>query len=183
MPFPRKNIRLPAERYVGKRAYFITICCQDRRPALRDAKTVTRHLEIVDALAKQLAFAVHAYCFMPDHVHFLCEGLAPESDVLDFVNRFKQQTAFEYPSRGGAILWQFKFYDHILRRSDSMDNVAWYIWMNPVRKGLCAAPLDFPYSGSLTIPARERQCPAKNWVPPWKTGAEDAGLKPGATYA
>ncbi len=183
MDFSRKNIRLPAENYVGKRAYFITICCHNRRPLLADSRTVARQLAVLSGLTKQLAVALHAYCFMPDHLHLLTEGLTAECPMLDFVNRFKQQTAFDYGKRAGAPLWQFKFYDHILRTANSIDSVAWYIWMNPVRRGLCSSPFDFPFSGSLTVPWNQRPCPASVWEPPWKTRTEDAGLKPGATHA
>jgi putative transposase len=169
MPIARKNIRLPADNYVGQRAYFLTMCCQGRRPLLRDAETVARHVAILADLANQLAFAVHAYCFMPDHVHFLCEGLTPESRVLAFAHQFKQRTEFEHRRRTDAPLWQFKYYDHILRRAESKDMVAWYIWTNPVRKGLCAGPFDFPFSGSMTLPWNQKACPTVSWLPPWKS--------------
>jgi REP element-mobilizing transposase RayT len=161
MPIARKNIRLPADNYVGQRAYFLTICCQDRRPLLRDAEMVASHVAILAKLANQLAFAIHAY--------FLCEGLTPASRMLDFAHRFKQQTEFEYRRRTGVPLWQFKYYDHILRRAESKDTVAWYIWMNPVRKGLCAGPFDFPFSGSMTSPWNQKVRPAATWSPPWKS--------------
>ena len=181
MPFIRKNIRLPEENYVGKRAYFLTLCRHRRKKLLRDEGTVEGALRALTNLARSMEFAVHAYCFMPDHVHLLCEGLTAESRLLGFVSRFKQRTAFEYLQKNGAALWQFKFYDHILRGSDSVDRVAWYIWMNPVRKGLCGGPLDYPFSGSLTIPWKSR-AGGQDWIPPWKKG-QNAGPKgrPGAT--
>src|SRR6266704_5083306 len=37
------------------------------------------------------------------------------------------------------------------RSSDLWERVAWYIWMNPVRKGLCAHAQDYPFSGSFTM--------------------------------
>jgi putative transposase len=168
MPFKRKNIRLSPENYEGQRAYFVTICCQDRRPALRDRITVSHILETLRDLASEHGFAVHAYCIMPDHGHFLLEGLTPQSDLLDFMNRFKQQTAFAYRRRFRAALWQFKYYDHILRRSDAMDDVAWYIWMNPVRARLCGEPREFPFSGSFTLRASQRPRNNATWMPPWK---------------
>ncbi len=168
MTFKRKNIRLSRDNYVGKRAYFVTICCEHRRPALRDTKLVTQVIETLRRITAKDGFAVHAYCFMQDHVHLLLEGLIPESQLLDFVSRFKQQTAFESEAKGKAALWQFKFYDHILRRADAMDDVAWYIWMNPVRKGICRDPWDYPYSGSFTMPWKARARPVDSWMPPWK---------------
>jgi hypothetical protein len=40
------------------------------------------------------------------------------------------------------------FYDHILRPDDNADAVAWYIFNNPVRKGLVNDARDWPHSGS-----------------------------------
>ena len=41
-------------------------------------------------------FAVIAYCFMPDHMHALVEGLATSSDFRRFVAMFKQRSAFRH---------------------------------------------------------------------------------------
>ena len=77
---------------------------------------------------------------MPDHVHILVEGQESASDLRRFVKALKQRTGFLYQREVHEQLWQKKFYDHILRRNDAPDTVAWYIWMNPVRKGICAQP-------------------------------------------
>jgi len=105
---------------------------------------------------------------MPDHFHVLVEGIAPDSDLLLFIRNFKQQSTRAFSGGNGVPLWQKKFYDHILRTKDSPEAVAWYIWMNPVRKGLCAQPDQYPYSGSLTRDWKKCVQPAEIWVPAWK---------------
>ena len=60
------------------------------------------------------------------------------------------------------------YYDHILRGSDGIEDVACYIWSNPVRKGLCAIPQDYPYSGSQTIAWMRRMEIGTTWIAPWK---------------
>jgi putative transposase len=182
MIFLRKKIRLPSPNYSGKRIYFVTMCTRDRRPALRDACLVGGMLEVMRDLSRRHEFAVHAYCFMPDHLHLLCEGLSHDSQLLTFMGRFKQQTAFENRQGRGVPLWQPRFYDHILRKDSAMEDVAWYIWMNPVRKSLCGDPREYPFSGSLTLLGERRPSLSAHWTPPWKLrGEQDAGLKPGAT--
>ena len=175
MPFPRKNIRLPAENYIGPRIYFVTICCRDRRPLLAGAAIVSAILPHLRELATRHQFAVHAYCFMPDHLHLLLEGLHTDSNLLAFVHDFKQRTAFDHQKRFAEHrpsftqnLWQSKFYDHILRHADALEDVAWYIWMNPVRAGLCDAPSSFRFSGSFTSAANLLTPPNPSWLPPWK---------------
>ena len=181
MTFQRKKIRLPPANYLGKRIYFVTICCEKRRPVFTNESLghwlATRLLGI----AVQHCFAIHAYCIMPDHFHVLVEGLSDNCDLARFVSSFKQETEFTYRKRFRRQLWQSKYYDHVLRKAEATDAVAWYIWWNPVRKGLCSSPQGYPLSGSLTIDWKRRCAPARAWLPPWKTGFEDAGLKPGAT--
>jgi putative transposase len=166
--FVRKNIRLPAANYIGKRIYFVTICCHNRRPILRDTNVVSSMLSALSEISRHHEFSIHAYCFMPNHLHLLCDGLSDQSRLLDFVSRFKQHTAFEYHKNLNAPLWQERSYDHILRKADAMENVAWYIWMNPVRKGLCTDPKAFPFSGSLTMSWNLTNLPSSQWAPPWK---------------
>ncbi|MDE3136348.1 MAG: transposase [Acidobacteriota bacterium] len=168
MRFTRKNIRLASGSYIGQRHYFVTICCEERRPVFADEQPVLRCLTRLNETSVASRFAVHAFCFMPDHLHLLAEGLGTESSLRSFLSPFKQRTAFEYKRKTGARLWQAKYYDCILRKSAEMEAVAWYIWMNPVRKGLCADPRDFAHSGSMTMPWPLGACARKQWVPPWK---------------
>lgn len=182
--FKRKNIRLPAENYVGKRSYFVTICCQHRHPFLGHPAVAVWVIQALKKFSLRSGFAIHAYCAMPNHLHFLALGLHDASNLLDFVGFFKQHTGFHYEQRKGQRLWQFKFYDHILRRKDGLDDVAAYIWMNPVRKGICADPMAYAFSGSFTMNWKSRAFPLSTWVPPWKqsgTAEHSAALKRGAT--
>jgi putative transposase len=77
MPLVRKEIRLTSPNYFGKRLYFVTICTRDRRPILGDTCIVGGMLAILRDLSRHHEFAVHAYCFMPDHLHLLCERFVP----------------------------------------------------------------------------------------------------------
>ncbi len=96
------------------------------------------------------------------------KDLAQDSDLLLFVRSFKQASTRAFSGGTGIPLWQKKFYDHILRAEDMPSAVSWYIWMNPVRKGFCGEPVEYPYSGSLTIDWKKSVRPTENWVPGWK---------------
>lgn len=166
--FSRKNIRLPELHYLGKRDYFVTICCAKRRPFLAEQENAEPVIEQLKSSASHESFSIHAYCAMPDHLHFLCSGVSDISNLLTFVNSFKQRTAYEFLERTGKELWQYKFYDHILRPGKSLESVAWYIWMNPVRKHLCSNPDGHQYSGSFSNAIARRMTPMLDWIPPWK---------------
>lgn len=167
-PDRRKNIRLCSENYFGQRTYFITICCEKRHRFFADSARCARLIEHLRAISTNQYFLVHAYCVMPDHFHVLVEGQNAGSNLLEFVRLLKQRTSFEEKKNSGTQLWQRYFYDHILRPKNSADVIAWYIWLNPVRKGLCAEPEDYPFSGSFTLEWKRRVRPAESWAPPWK---------------
>jgi putative transposase len=166
--FRHRNIRLPRNEYLGKKAYFITVCCANRRPAFTSPRVCSWLLRILKNEAESRQFAIYAYCVMADHLHFLVGGLALESDLKAFVKSFKLKTGRHYMSKTGRALWQKKFFDHIVRSSVSLDAVAWYIWMNPVRGGLVQRVAEYPYSGSFTNSEPFVRPPKVDWLPDWK---------------
>jgi REP element-mobilizing transposase RayT len=169
-PFRRTNIRLPAENYLGRRMYFLTLCFDGRKPFGKNPRVASWLIERLAAHAASCRFFVHAYCVMPDHVHAFVCAASEASNLMAFVEEYKQQTGFVFAQRTRRKLWQFKYYDRILRNSDSAEAVAWYVWLNPVRKGLCRTPLEYPFAGSFTdIGARILQgSQSPSWHPPWK---------------
>lgn len=106
---------------------------------------------------------------------FWLAAAAETSNLVKFVEAFKQETAREFARGTHRPLWQFKYYDHILRGRDSADRVAWYIWMNPVRKGLCTTPAAYPFLGSFTEIGQRmlRGVAGTAWTPPWKDASHD----------
>jgi putative transposase len=168
MTFVHKNIRLAAGQYVGRRWCFVTMCCAARRPVF----AIPQNAEwIIDEARREAAahrIAIYAYCVMPDHFHMLVRGTESTSDLLLFVKVFKKKTAFEFESRFGEALWQKKYYDHLARPKDSVEGVARYIWMNPVRAGICTRPQDYPFLGSMVEDWKEVAAEAVVWVPAWK---------------
>ena len=164
----RRDIRLFRGQYVGRKFYFVTICCENRRCIFQDAS----HCEVVIGILKRVStsmqFFVHAYCLMPDHVHLLVEGQRDTSDLVRFIAQWKQVTGYLFRNELPRRFWQRRFYDYILRRPQDCDPVAWYIWMNPVRKGLVASARQYPFSGSFTVEWPRISPPGNTWVPPWK---------------
>jgi putative transposase len=171
MPIRHKNIRLDPARYIGQSSYFVTLCCASRRPVFARPDLALWLIEHLREQSVAYRFAIHAYCVMPDHVHALGTGLDLRSNLLSFLRNLKQTTGHEYLNRFRRTLWQKKFHDHILRPRDSAARIAGYIWMNPVRKGICADPRDFPYSGSFTLDWKKATSSMESWTPDWKAKA------------
>lgn len=168
--FERKNIRLPAVRYRGRAFYFLTLCFNNRRRFGVNPRVAAWLITQLRKHAAACNFHIHAYCVMPDHMHMPAAAASEESNMLKLVESFKQETAIEFMRKTHRRLWQDKFYDRILRAADSADRVAWYIWLNPVRQGLCRTPADYPFSGSFTeLGTKLLKSPfMPDWIPPWK---------------
>lgn len=169
--FQRKNIRLPASYYRGQRLYFLTLCFHNRRRIGANARVAAWLIDRMRTIAQNYAFLVHAYCVMPDHLHLLAQGATADSDLMAFIEFFKQDTGFRFEAKTRHRLWQFKSYDHIVRQTESADRIAWYIWMNPVRQALCDSPEAYAFLGSLTNHGQSllaQHLRPQPWTPPWK---------------
>ena len=183
IPFRHKNIRLPASDYRGRREYFFTLCFENRRHFGGNARIAQWLISRLRQDAIKWNFFVHAYCVMPDHVHVLAAGAQDGSNAMAFIESFKQDTAHEFSQRTHRRLWQFKYYDHILRNRDSADRVCWYIWMNPVRREICADPRDYAFAGSFTEIGMKllRSFTPLEWSPPWRKRPSAVNVAPGSS--
>jgi len=107
---------------------------------------------------------------MPNHLHILVEGQSTECNLRAYMTKLKQKTGYSLRGPVDGTLWQSRYYDHILRKAEDSDSIAWYIWMNPVRQGLVNKPEEYPFSGSCTVAWPPDGKKPDEWVPPWKKG-------------
>ena len=88
---------------------------------------------------------------MPDHVHLLVEGTAPDSDMREFCRLAKQYAGFGYKLEANRPLWQPSYYDHVLREQEDTWSVVRYIVENPLIAGLAERADEYPFLGSCTV--------------------------------
>jgi len=165
----RKNIRFAPLNYVGYQCYFVTLCTFHRQNVFLDSTHCKEVLSRLKAECASRNFSVLAYCVMPDRLHFLAEGLDPASDLLHFVKSLKSKTSRKYAAREGRTLWQKGFYEHILHPGENLELVAWYIWLNPVRKRLVSRAQDYAFSGSFNGMKMPVTWDVLDWRPPWNS--------------
>ena len=185
--FRRKKNRLPAVAYRGRGAYFLTICVQRRRTVFTDSQLVEALLEILRETCRNHAFAVYAYCFMPDHVHLILVAEKGSPELAGMVRTFKGIAARAARRRGIVNLWQKGFYDHVIRSGNSLDEAAWYVLMNPVRARFVKNAEEWLFSGSFLLDWKKIAAPSTPYVRrgrrKWrgKAGArrnKDGGINP-----
>ena len=144
----RRPARLPDDIYLGAARVFLTMCTFQRRRYFSSAGNVDLVLRQLLPTAHQFDVEIVAYCFMQDHLHALVAGSAERADSKRFVEVFRQKAGYHYRRQHGHRLWQEGFFDKVLREQDATFDVVSYIVANPVRAGLCADVMSYPYSGS-----------------------------------
>ena len=131
-------------------AYFFTVVTYERRPLLQDAAQVEL-LRRAFAWAKtRRPFSIDAIVILPDHLH--CVWRLPEGDA-DFSGRWRAIKQFvsrrmEAPlsARGEKLIWQRRFWEHLIRDEEDWRRHLDYIHYNPVKHGFVNAPEAWPYS-------------------------------------
>jgi REP element-mobilizing transposase RayT len=162
--------RLPHEipPWVGEGAvFFITINCQLRgrnqlvQPSIADC--IDRSLHHQHSRGE---WWIHLFLLMPDHLHALL-SFSQETSMEASISNWKR-----FVARQAGIVWQRDFFDHRLRRDESLNEKWNYIRQNPVRKGLVATPDDWPFQwtpgrdGSPSRPSVDDRCSTVIASPP-----------------
>ena len=130
--------KLPHETPLGilpeEEIFFLTICASERR-----ADVLTAHsTAILDAVRHRHSAGIwfcRIFLIMPDHIHALLRLPDPAHPMRKTVTDFKRWTA-----HAGGFQWERDFFKHRLRSTESVDEKADYISMNPVRAELVASP-------------------------------------------
>jgi putative transposase len=86
---------------------------------------------------------------MPEHVHLLLQ----DDNIIEFLRRIKGKMVPKAAAlKPDQRLWQRSFYDHGIRKEETLEKIAAYIWENPVRAGLVGHATEYTWSGSLEWP-------------------------------
>lgn len=142
----RKSPRLADFSYQGSFVYNLTFVTRKRQPFFRSADVVQTCLDALTMACERYGIGTIAFCFMPDHLHLLLAG-RDGSSLGHFARHFKQLSGYHFKRTHGAGLWQISYYDHVVRREEDVQQIAAYIWDNPLRAGLVENRLDYSYSG------------------------------------
>jgi REP element-mobilizing transposase RayT len=97
------------------------------------------------------------WVLMPDHWHGLVE-LGAGSELSALIRRVKGVTSRKVNQACGrrGALWAQGFHDHALRSEERTVDVARYIVLNPVRAGLVARLLDYPFWNAAWLEQEHR---------------------------
>src|SRR5579859_3637003 len=125
-------------------SHFLTFCCYRRRPLL-DSDSAKKVFEsALERVRRDFSLRVYGYVVMPDHIHLLLSE--PECETLaNAVKSLKQGVARRLIG-DSEHFWQKRYYDFNIRDERQFQENLRYIHRNPVKRGLCEAPEDWPWS-------------------------------------
>ncbi len=133
---------------------------------LTDSHLCQTLLEVLEHMRKEFRLCVYGFVVMPEHVHLLLSepDRATLADFmhslkLSFSKRVRSQVSSAAPREPGAptvpgtsraqapgTFWQKRYYDRNIRSYSDFVEKLRYIHRNPVKRGLCARPEDWPWS-------------------------------------
>lgn len=134
----------------SRQSHFLTFSCYHRLPLLAQVQMQDAFLLALEHMRQRFRMRVYGYVVMPEHVHLLLSepggGLLPravqmlKTEVSGRARREGKRVAGEMP------FWQARYFDHNVRNYAGFFTQLQYIHRNPVKRGLCATPEDWPWS-------------------------------------
>ena len=145
--------------------YFFTLVTHQRQPWLTQPANIERLRLAFRTVKAVRPFEMDALVIMPDHLH--CLWRLPEGDS-DFSERWRQIKRFvsigveaKTNARGEKLLWQRRFWEHVIRDQADWNKHMDYIHYNPVKHGYVNNPADWAHSSFNR--ALERGWYEANW--------------------
>jgi putative transposase len=119
----------------------------DNQPIFRDEEDQQRFLGWLRECAKSSKVAVHAYVLMPNHLHLLATP-AGEDGLGTMMQKLGRLYVPWFNAKYGrsGTLFQGRFRASIVDPDQYFLACMRYIELNPVRAGLAAEPLAYPWS-------------------------------------
>jgi putative transposase len=162
--------RKTCKRYnIPGHAHALTFSCFQRQAFLSKDRSRTWLIEAIDRARSKLRFHVWAYVIMPEHAHLLVWPTEEVYDVSDILNSVKQSVSkraliylrrhapafmFRLEDRqpNGDVHYRFwqrgGGYDRNVYEPATIFGQIDYMHNNPIRRGLCAKPEDWFWSGA-----------------------------------
>ena len=146
--------------YIPGGTYFLTIVTYCRRPLFKSPDNIDLLRTCIAKVQKQQPFKITAAVILPDHLHFIWQLPADDSNYSQRVSRLKVLFTRAYKASHPSNLeisesrhkhresdvWQRRFWEHLIRDEADLQNHLDYIHYNPVKHELVSCPHLWSYS-------------------------------------
>jgi putative transposase len=131
-------------------SHFLTFSCYHRLPLLAQMRMQDAFLLALEQTRRRFQVHVFGFVVMPEHVHLLLSE--PDGEMFSrAVQMLKSKVSIQARKEskrvaGDMPFWQTRYFDHNVRNEEGIVTQLRYIHRNPMKRGLCAAPEDWPWS-------------------------------------
>ena len=140
--------------------YFFTIVTEQRRPWLCDDLARACLRDAIRIVRQRRPFTIDAIVLLPDHLHTVWTLPIGDSDYSTCWKLIKRRFTSAYLKSGGTeaevnasrqskgerSVWQRRFFEHTVRDESDMKRCVDYVHVNPLKHGLIAKVIDWPWS-------------------------------------
>jgi putative transposase len=127
--------------------HFVTFSCYHRRPFFVTETSKNTFETALERIRVAYQLCVYGYVVMPEHVHLLLSE--PERATLADALKSLKQGISRRLIANAEHFWQKRYYDFNIRNHKQFIEKLQYIHRNPVKRGLCERPEDWPWSSFL----------------------------------
>jgi REP element-mobilizing transposase RayT len=146
-------LRLPTEVYAELRLPIFATCRVKPGTRLIVPELAKIALDTLFAQGDRWLITIHAYCLMPDHMHFVCMNQGADDGFQPYLAGFKRDVSRRaHQAAFPVFAWQRSYWDNYPRNDEDVKVKIQYTLDNPVRKGLCGRTEDWPWSAYLSWP-------------------------------
>jgi putative transposase len=137
--------------FASSPVYFFTACVAGRRQILACGEVLAIVEDIWRNSATYDGWFVGRFTIMPDHVHFFASPNRSAKARPEWCKTWKSISSRRVTKALGVSppIWQPDTFDHILRGTESYSEKWEYVAANPVRAGLCATTVEWPWQGEI----------------------------------
>jgi putative transposase len=133
--------------YIPDMPYHVVQRGNNREVCFIEPENYLYYLELWQELSKRYGVAVHAYCLMTNHIHFLAtpENETSLSNTLKVVgSRYAQYINKKYERTG--TLWEGRHRSSLIQSDRYLLTCMRYIELNPVRADMVNRPEEYMWS-------------------------------------
>ncbi len=124
---------------------FTTHVTYERRPVLVDNFDLL--CQAWHSMHSKSGLCLIAWVVLPDHLHLLIDQ--QKCDLPGLIKKFKLSFSYHYRERlhlPKGRVWQYRFWDHIIRNQEDLNRHIDYIHYNPVKHGMTGDIRRYRYS-------------------------------------
>jgi putative transposase len=136
--------------YVTNATIFITAVTNYRIPIFKDPDNIQILFTTFKNVVLLHPYELFAYVVLPDHIHLIIQLIKGQENFSTIMKSIKGNFTVNYKKahyiQNNLVLWQKRFWDHIIRDENDLQKHLDYIHWNPVKHRYADTPLKWEQS-------------------------------------